>query len=223
MMKQLLLTCTFALPFFFFGQKKQAFQGKLIYQIEIQDTNLRSQFPTSIMTVYTNDTIVRIDNTTSQLGAQSLILHTLLNKSYLLLQTPKGNFAIQTNHNAPKNQDSVAYTPKYTYKKLKKRQRYLSYKLKRLAVENANFKTPLTFLYDPTLSPKYINAFLDFPGLPYVYYLATPDGIFKYSLIKREDFIPKKETFGLPEDYKKVSFEDFLKEMVPENQVVPKD
>ena len=50
------------------SQKYVPFAGKLVYSIQITDTSLRKLIPTKTMVVYTNDTLLRIENDTDQLG-----------------------------------------------------------------------------------------------------------------------------------------------------------
>ena len=76
-----------------FAQK--AFTGKLVYRVEIADTSLQNMFPPSTMTIYTNDTILRVETRTDALGAQVLIQHMEKKKAYLLIESPMGKYAIQ--------------------------------------------------------------------------------------------------------------------------------
>ena len=59
-------------------------------------------------------------------------------------------------------------------------------------------------------SPKYINTFEDFPGLPVHYYIITMDGVYEYKLISIEEMLPSKDLFGVPSNYKRVTFNEFL-------------
>ena len=73
------------------SQKFVPFTGKLVYSIQITDTSLRKLIPTKTMVVYTNDTLLRIENDTDKLGKQVVIKHLILKKSYLLIRTPIAN------------------------------------------------------------------------------------------------------------------------------------
>ena len=195
-----------------FAQKKtDVFQGQLTYRITICDTSLRKLVPENYMIVVTDDTLLRIENNTERFGRQTVIKHMGLNKSYLLLETTKKKYAVQTNHNSEKK-DSTAYQFKKKWGKVK----ICGLKAKRLTVTHPEFPEELTFFYFKNLSPKYLNAFDNFPGLPAIYYVASPDGIFLYELIDIKKNTPNHDLFGIPSDYNKVTFDDFLKEILEE-------
>jgi len=186
----------------------EQFSGKLVYSISITDTSLQRMIPSREMVIYTNDTLIRIENETDQLGKQVIIKHLILNKSYLLLSTPMNNYAIQTDHNDGKE---IKYP--YSYKAKRGKRKILGMKAKRLMVSHENFSEPIEFLYLPLLSPKYINTLENFPGLPVLYYISSVDGTYEYRLISIEKNTPNHDLFGIPSDYKRVTFDNFLKEM----------
>jgi hypothetical protein len=192
---------------FVFSQKKEAFVGKLVYSVQITDTAFQKFIPATQMVVYTNDTITRIENVTDQLGKQAIIKHMELNKSYLLLETPIDNFAIQTDHT-----DSLfrKKESKYTFEKKWFKKKVGGVRANRLLVSHPDFKEPKEYLYLKKYSPKYINTFEDFPGLPVHYYIITMDGVYEYKLISMEEMVPPKDLFGVPSDYKRVTFNEFL-------------
>lgn len=192
---------------FVFSQKKEAFVGKLVYSVQITDTAFQKFIPATQMVVYTNDTITRIENVTDQLGKQAIIKHMELNKSYLLLETPIDNFAIQTDHT-----DSLfrKKESKYTFEKKWFKKKVGGIRANRLLVSHPDFKEPKEYLYLKKYSPKYINTFEDFPGLPVHYYIITMDGVYEYKLISMEEMLPPKDLFGVPSDYKRVTFNEFL-------------
>jgi hypothetical protein len=192
---------------FVFSQKKEAFVGKLVYSVQITDTAFQKFIPATQMVVYTNDTITRIENVTDQLGKQAIIKHMELNKSYLLLETPIDNFAIQTDHT-----DSLfrKKESKYTFEKKWFKKKVGGVRANRLLVSHPDFKEPKEYLYLKKYSPKYINTFEDFPGLPVHYYIITMDGVYEYKLISMEEMLPPKDLFGVPSDYKRVTFNEFL-------------
>lgn len=192
---------------FVFSQKKEAFVGKLVYSVQITDTAFQKFIPATQMVVYTNDTITRIENVTDQLGKQAIIKHMELNKSYLLLETPIDNFAIQTDHT-----DSLfrKKESKYTFEKKWLKKKVGGIRANRLLVSHPDFKEPKEYLYLKKYSPKYINTFEDFPGLPVHYYIITMDGVYEYKLISIEEMLPPKDLFGVPSNYKRVTFNEFL-------------
>lgn len=170
-------------------------------------------FPAKQMVVYTNDTLLRIENETDQLGKQVIIKHMILNKSYLLLKTPIANYAIQTDHSTEKTD-----TFPYIFKKKLGKKKILGMKANKLAVSNVNFKEDMEFLYLKKFSNKYLNTLENFPGLPVKYYIATIDGIYLYELVSIEKMVPEKDLFGIPSDYKKVTFDQFLDEIMNHQQ-----
>jgi hypothetical protein len=191
----------------------EKFSGKLVYSITITDTSLQKMIPPRQMVVYTNDTLIRIENSTDQLGLQVIIKHLVYNKSYLLLRTPVNNYAIQTDHNDGKE---IKYP--YSFKSKRGKRKILGMKAKRLWVSHENFKEPLEFLYVPQFSPKYINTLENFPGLPVLYFISSVDGTYEYRLISMEANTPNHDLFGVPSDYKRVTFDDFLNETLQYQQ-----
>lgn len=202
----------FFLPFLILAQKQVPFTGKLVYSIEVVDTNFREIFKPQLMTIYTNDTIVRIENHTESLGNQVSIEHIALKKSYILIQTAEGNFAIKTDFNQNDTTPS-----KYAYKKKIGKRKILDLKANRLKVNHPDFKTEKEFLYIKNHSAKYIHAFNHLPGLPVKYFVLTQDGLFKYELIQYEKYVPNRDLFGVPSDYKRVTIDEFMEIILNEN------
>ena len=194
-----------------FGQKtKEPFVGTLTYKITICDTALQRFVPVRYMKVCTNDTLTRIENETDRLGKQIVIKHLTLNKSYLLLNTPIGKYAIQTNHNDAKK-DSIF---PYTFQKKCGRKTFCAMKANKTKVTHKGFAEPQTFYYFKQFQPKYLNAFENCPGLPVLYYIPTDDGLYKYELISMDKTLPEHDLFGIPSDFKRVTFDDFMKDMM---------
>ena len=186
------------------AQEFKPFTGKMTYTIQMADTSLRELIPTSKMTVYTNDTLIRIENETDQIGKQILIKHLTLNKSYLLLETPLGKFAIQTDH------ANDTLPSRYSFQKKSFKRKIAGIRANRLMVSHADMNAPREFLYLKKYSPKYLNNFNNFPGLPVHYYIVSIDGIYEYTLSSMEHMLPEKDLFGIPSDYKRISYNDFV-------------
>ncbi len=208
-MKRILITLVLLLTSLqaLHAQEFDPLSARFGYTIEPLDTSLRELIPMSVMLVYTNDTLVRIENETAQLGEQVLIKHLELNKSYLLLNLGPEHFAIQTDHNKPEEEPKPS---QYTYKKKWGKRKIAGLKAKRMLVSHPDFKEPMEFWYLPDYSPKYLDAFPDFPGLPVRYYLATQDGILVYTLDYFEEGPVERDYFGIPSDYQKISFDEFV-------------
>lgn len=206
-----------SVPVPLFAQKSDFSSGMLAYKITARDTSLKSILPDNEMFLYTNDTLVRTENFTQQLGKQVVIRHIEKNKSYLLLDTPIGKYAIQTDH-------SKADTAKnlYTYKKKFFRKKILGMKANRVMVSHPDFNEPIEFWYLKNVSSNYIPSFPGLPGLPVKYSLSTADGIINYELKRMSSYTPNRDLFGIPSDFKRVSFDEFLELMIsgenpPEN------
>lgn len=192
-------------------QKFEPFTGKLTYLVVICDTNLQKIMPPQKMIVYTNDTLIRVENQTDRLGNQIVIKHLVLNKSYLLLSTEYGKYAIQTDHSSV-----VPDSLPYRFKKKCGSKKLCGVKMKKAIVSRKGFDEDLEFLYWKNKSPKYLNNFDNAPGLPTRYYIPTPDGIFKYELIDIQWYNPNKDLFGVDSSYQRVSFDEFLNIMFPQ-------
>ncbi len=204
-----------SIPLSNLSQKKQKpFVGMLEYKITIMDTSLQKLNEYRPMKIYTNDTLLRIENYSEQLGPQVFIKHLILNKSYLLIQTPMGNFAIRTDHN--KIKDTIK--PKYTLKKKCFGKKILGKRAKKMEVSHPDFKEPMELLYYKDIKNKYVTVYPNSPGLPVKYYISSYDGILKYELIQMKTYTPHKDLFGIPSDYQKVSFDEFMNIIKPENK-----
>lgn len=195
------------------AQKTKSFIGRLEYSIIPSDTAMQKIIPENKMIVYSNDTIVRIENFTSHLGKQVTIRHMHLNKSYILLSTAFGNYAIQADNSKT---DTIPSDPekKYTLKKKCFKRKLLARKAKRMIASHKAFKEPREFLYYKGYSTEIIDAFDDMPGLPVKYSLVTPDAILDYELTKMSEYTPDRDLFGIPSDYEKISFNDFMDKLI---------
>jgi hypothetical protein len=207
-MKKTLFILSLIAQVFVFAQKQPAFQGRLIYQIEFINPVDSTQNMISKSIIYTNDTLVRVESETGQLGPQVLIKHLILQKYYLLINYNDTKFAIQQ-HVPP---DTVP--SKYTFKKKLGSKKIASLKAKRVIVNAKSFDKPLEMWYYPKISPKYLDVLKGIKGLPVDYYIQMEDGILHYTLQKIEFSEVNKDLFGIPSDFKKVSFDEFLDQMI---------
>jgi len=197
-------------------KKKKPFQGMLEYRIVMRDTAMRKLIPENAMRLYTNDTLTRMENFSPQLGSQTTIRHIHLNKSYLLLTVHDTvNFAIKTDLNKA---DTGQVFSKYTFKKKFWRKKYMGMRANRMIVDHPDFEAPIEFLYIKKYSQEYLNNFEEIPGLLVRYSVATPDGVVDYELVRKREYKPNRDLFGVPADYKKVTFDEFMDYMFPESQ-----
>lgn len=204
----LLLLCFF-LAVDSFSQNYRPFEGQLKYEVRYADS-LSGQPPiTSFMNVYTNDTLVRIETESLQLGKQTMIKHLILNKYYILLEVNGEKYAIQHVEDL-QTSDSA----KFTFKKKFGSKRYDGKKAKKIEVCSRKGNSCYTAYYFKKISPTYTNSIPGIPGLPAEFDIQTSDGVFHYTLV---EFNPKnisKDLFGIPSNYKKVSFDEFIEQMM---------
>lgn len=205
---RVLIICLF-LSSLSFAQKHKPFEGHIGYHIEMVDSLYKQFFHERDMHLFTNDTLVRVENITDQFGLQVSIRHLILNKSYLLIETPKGNFAIKT------KQDTITEKPSlYTFKKKCGSKKIHGMKAKKLIVDHPDFTEHMTFYYFKKMPANYLEGFDNFPGLLAEYYIPTADGTLKFSLNHYEEMHLNKDLFGIPSDYKKVTMDEFIEEMM---------
>ncbi len=155
------------------------------------------------MTIYTNDTIVRVETFTDQLGGQVMINHLQKQKGYLLVERGFDKFAIQI----PENESSVS---RYRYEKIRGKKKVLGMKSKKLKVKVVDFPQDLDFFYNKKISSKSIPGFESFPGLLTDYFVVSKDGVYHYELIEMNNEPLSKDLFGIPSDYKRISMSDFV-------------
>jgi hypothetical protein len=196
--------------------QQNSFTGMLEYKINPRDSAMKDLIPENVMIIYTNDTIARMENQTSQLGKQIVIRHMEKNKSYLLLDTKLGKFAIQTD---PSKADTIAVESKYNFKNKFCRTKILGKKANRVVVSHPSFEEKIEFLYFKDISNKYNNVFKEVQGLPVKYSIPSADGVLDYELVRINRFMPNHDLFGIPSDYERLSFDEFLDKMLaPENE-----
>ncbi|MFK7784859.1 MAG: hypothetical protein AB8B56_07080 [Crocinitomicaceae bacterium] len=217
----LLFTFSLILPIAAFSQSKKVktFTGMLEYKISVRDSALRELVPDNRMIVYTNDTIVRVENFTQNLGTQIAIKHTLLEKSYLMLDTEFGKYAIQMDESESQKSKQANDTlrseiDKFTFEKKCGRTKMLGYKMKRVMVSHQEFKEPIEFLYLKGYSRKVVDAYPEIEGIPAKYSIITPDAIFDYTLVKISEYTPDNDLFGIPADFERISFDDFMDKLI---------
>lgn len=193
-----------------FSQKQQPFSGRMIYRIDFVPSldSLDKAVVQSKMVVYTNDTLVRVESETPQFGQQVLIKHLLLQKYYLLLQYEDQKFAIQQ-HVQPDTSAS-----KYTFKRKLKSKTIAGIKAKKVLVKTETFPKPIEMWYFPSVSPKYLDVLKGIKGLPVDYYIQMENGFLHYVLENIESSPVNMDLFGVPSDFKKVSFDQFIDEMM---------
>jgi hypothetical protein len=194
-----------------FSQNYQTLSGRLIYSIEFK--SIHDSVPPSVSTsvLYTNDTLVRIESETGQLGPQVLIKHLIYQKYYLLLEYNDKKYAIQQ-HMLP---DTIP--SKYQFKRKMGRKKIAGMQAKRVLVSAKSFDQPIEMWYFPSYSAKYLDVLKGIPGLPVDYFIQLEDGMLHYKLEKMELAPVNLDLFGIPSDFKKITFDEFLEEMMQSN------
>jgi hypothetical protein len=217
----LFFTLILAFPIASFSQSKKTktFVGMLEYKIIVRDSSLKELVPDNRMIVYTNDTIVRVENFTQNLGNQIAIKHMLLDKSYLMLDTEFGKFAIQMDETEDQKQKQASDTTssemdKFVFEKKCGKTRMLGRKMNRLVVSHPEFEEPIEFLYLKGYSSEIVNAYPKINGIPTKYSVITPDAIFDYTLVKMSEYTPEHDLFGIPADFERISFDDFMDKLI---------
>ena len=193
------------------AQKNKSFTGMLEYKISVRDTAMQALFPDNSMFIYTNDTILRVENFTNQLGKQVVIRHMEMQKSYLLLDTPVGKFSIRTDESRA---DSLKSERQFTFKKKMGKRKIVGRKANRMQVSHPEFETPIEFLYFKKIANKYSTFYDEMPGLPVRFSVPTSDGIVDYELVKMNEYTPNRDLFGVPSDYQLVTFDEFLDKFI---------
>ena len=207
------LTLLLAIIFSFqyvFSQKNDVFSGELTYEIERVDKKDTNR---AFMIIYAKDSLLKVVNFNSISGKQQLIKHLRLNRSYILLETPKQNFAVRTNEHLVI--DSIE---NYTFKKQMGMRKIAGIPVKKLVVHHKEISEAVTFYYTKSISAKYVNVYKNLPGLPLLFYIPTKDGLFKYTLKELKNNNPPLELFMIPKEFKIVSFEDFSNEFLKSSE-----
>jgi len=214
-MKYLTLVLTIIFSFqYVFSQKNDVFSGELTYEIERVDKKDTNR---TFMIIYAKDSLLKVVNFNSNSGKQQLIKHLRLNRSYILLETPKQNFAVRTNEHLVI--DSIE---NYTFKKQMGMRKIAGIPVKKLLVHHKEISEAVTFYYTKSISAKYANVYKNLPGLPLLFYIPTKDGLFKYTLKELKNNNPPLELFMIPKGYKIVSFDDFSNEFLKSSEVEDK-
>ena len=192
-----------------FGQK-EPLQGVFTYKatIMLPDTNV--VYKQWNVVVRTNDTIVRVETDSEMFGTQVYLRNMPLNKAYLLLNMGTKGYAIQTdlNKNAPKKEKQ------YTIKKVKGSKKVAGIKCQKYHVTDVQDSVEIGEGYDcyfaKKISNKYLEVYREVPGLALDYYIPTSEGLVHYELVSLSKEVVNRDLFGVPSDYEKISFEQFM-------------
>lgn len=206
-MKHILLISILFLASLSFGQHYKPFEGVLTYSVEQVDSTLKKAQFISLVHIYTNDTIVRTDSESSSLGKQTLLRHIGLQKQYVLLEFNNKKYAIQ--QVIPKDTSAS----KYSFKIMHKQKRFAGIKAQKVIVTSKNYPFPLTCYFTNTYNPVYLDVLKGIQGLPTLYYIATENGLLRYTLRKIDPIKLPVTTFLFNKEYERISFSDFIEKI----------
>lgn len=195
----------------FYSNAQKPFTGELNYKstMKYPDTNLI--YKSWEVKLFTNDTIVRVETETDALGNQIYIRNMAIEKAYLLIEMDGQKFAIQTDLNKKKAADTtkIVYTHK---KKLFGGKKINGIKCNKYRIVYSE-KIQFDCYFAKNISNKYLEVYENIPGLAVDYYIPNEDGLIHYELTKIEEKKVERNLFGIPSDFKRVSFEEFMKSM----------
>jgi hypothetical protein len=197
----------------YFGQKNLPFVGILEY--EIKNLDIKDEKP-KLMHVLSLDSLIRIETESYVFGNQSYIKHLVKKKSYLLISLGENqHYAIKGDFS---KSDSLTLQPKYIWKKKLGGKKIGGLAAKKIKLTFLQSQKSFTCYYSKKYAARYQEAYTDFPGLPVLYYLETEDGIIEYRLKKYTNVAPNYELFGVPSNYTKITFDEFVDLLNNSNQ-----
>lgn len=191
-----------------FGQQEPPFQGQIVYAVRFVRAYDSTVYDHSIQTIYTNDTLVRTESFSEQLGPQVVIKHLLLGKYYILLEANDQKYAIQQ----VVKTDSLVSA--YRFRKRFGKRTVFGQTVRKVEVSHPNWPKSKIIWYFPSISAKLIDAYPGIPGLPLAYEIHTEDGIYQYTLQKVSVEPVSREMFGIPSHFKRVTFDQFMDDMM---------
>lgn len=193
--------------FFLFANSAQAqLSGMLVYQVDLLSADTMNPQNHWQVVVYTNDTMVRVETQGGPFGKQVYIRHMVLNKAYLLLAMDGQKFAIRTDL-ANKSKDTSL---NYTVKKLIGSKKINGIRCKKYKITDVGAPMGYVCYFAKKIPNKYIEVYQDIQGLALDYFLPSQNGLIHYQLVQYEAQVLDKNMFGIPSDYKKVTFEEFM-------------
>lgn len=202
----------FAVLAFFFmvtpASAQKPVSGMFLYKASVSSPDSASVLKQWAVRVYTNDTIVRVETETDNMGQQVYIRHMELDKAYLLIGYNGKNYAIQTDLAENRTKDTVG--PRYTVKRKFGGKKVAGYRCRKYYVLDRGRSEGYYCYFAKQFSNKYLEVYPEVPNLAADYYLPSQDGLIHYEL---QNFTPEllsRDLFGIPSDYKRITFEEFI-------------
>jgi len=205
-MKNCLLTLLTAVLFLGSAAAQKAVSGVFLYKASISDSV--SVLKEWNVRLYTNDTIVRVETQTDQVGQQVYIRHMDLRKAYLLLAYNGKKFAIQTDLAENTVKDTVG--KQYTVKKKFGSKKVAGYKCKKYYVTDKGQPEGYYCWFAKKFDNKYLEVYPEVPYLAADYFLPSQEGLIHYELVSFTPETLNRDMFGIPSDYRRVTFEEFV-------------
>lgn len=212
-MNRFLFACSIILLTSISGFSQSPFSGVLKYKASVQVPDSNAIWKSWAVTLYTNDTVVRVETETQQFGVQVYIRNMLLNKAYLLLELDGNKYAIQTD--LTKKTDSIPKS--YTVKKKWGSKKIAGLKAKKYFIKDENTEGFYCY-FSKKLENKYLQVYPEIKGLALDYYIPSQDGLIHYELIEKKEEDVSRDLFGIPSDYKRISFEEFMRAFYSNNE-----
>ena len=197
----------------FTGFSQSPFSGILKYKASVMVPDSNKVWKSWNVTLYTNDTVVRVETETEQFGVQVYIRNMVLNKAYLLLELDGNKYAIHTD--LSKKTDSIPKS--YTVTKKMGSKKIAGLKGKKYLVKDDNTDGYYCY-FSKKLGNKYLQVYPEVSGLALDYYIPSQDGLIHYELIEKKDQQVNRDLFGIPSDYKRISFEEFMRAFYSNNE-----
>jgi len=198
-----LLICIFSV------NAQQPVSGVFHYKatISLPDTNV--VLKSWNVKLYTNDTIVRVETETGQFGVQVYIRHMSLGKAYLLLDVNGEKYAIQNELGKPAEKDTAA--PDYRIKRKFGSEKIAGIKCRKYYIIDKGQPEGYYCWFAKKISNKYLEVYPEVPGLAVDYYLPSQEGLIHYELVSFTPQPLSRDLFGIPSDYKRISFDEFVR------------
>lgn len=194
------------------GQK--TIQGVFTYNATINFPQSDSVYKSWKMVVFTNDTIVRVETETDYFGNQVYIRHMSLKKAYLLIEANGQKYAIQTD--LVKQDSLTPKKPSYNVQKKTGGKKIAGIRCKRYYIYETDLKIGYDAYFAKKVSNKYLEFFTDVPGLGLDFYRPSEMGLVHYQLESFVSGAQNRDLFGIPSDYKRVTFDQFMSELNPQ-------
>jgi hypothetical protein len=195
------------------GFSQSGFSGVLKYKASVMKPDTNDVWKSWGVTLYTNDTVVRLETETDQFGVQVYIRNMILNKAYLLLELDGSKYAIQTD--LSKKSDSISKS--YTVQKKMGSKKIAGVKAKKYLVKDENTQGFYCY-FAKNIGNKYLQVYPEVKGLAVAYYIPSQDGLIHYELTEKKEQPVNRDLFGIPSDYKRISFEEFMRVFYSNNE-----